>query len=122
MVIWKPIPRYEGRYEASDTGEVRSVIGGKCQVLQQMHHIAGYCILFLYNSNHWKRKEFVHRLVAEAFLENPLSHPFVNHKNSRKKDNTVSNLEWMSCAENTQHYWDTNAEKRKRIMASNASF
>lgn len=116
--VWKPIPRYESRYEASDTGEIRSLVRGKCHVLQQAHHMAGYLVVWLWNDHHWRRKEFVHRLVAEAFIENPSSLPVVNHIDRNKKHNTPVNLEWVCYKDNTAHWMRSDAE----IALSNATF
>lgn len=62
----------------------------------------GYLYVDLYNSG--KRKRFyVHRLVAQYFIENPMRKPFVNHKDGNTKNNFVQNLEWCTPAENVEH-------------------
>lgn len=62
----------------------------------------GYLYVDLYNNGKHKRF-FVHRLVAEAFIENPNNKPFVNHKDGNPKNNNVENLEWVTPLENVEH-------------------
>ena len=58
-----------------------------------------------------RKQQLVHRLVAEAFLENPDKLPMVNHKDSDKTNNKLENLEWISHADNITHSWKNNPEK-----------
>jgi hypothetical protein len=58
-----------------------------------------------------RKQQLVHRLVAEAFLENPEDLPYVNHKDSDKTNNKLENLEWISHADNITHSWKNNPEK-----------
>ena len=60
-----------------------------------------------------KKRYYVHRLIAEAFLDNPLSKSDVNHINGDKHDNRVSNLEWVTHRENINHAYDIGLKKRK---------
>lgn len=104
MERWLPIQGYEGLYEVSDMGRVRSLkrntTSGK--VLAQRIGTGGYPAVSLCNSNR-KKSKVVHRLVAIAFVGNPEGKPEVNHKNGIKTDNRASNLEWVTRSENEAH-------------------
>lgn len=70
----------------------------------------GYCLVDLYE-NHKDYTRQVHRLVAEAFIPNPLMLETVNHKDGDKSNNTISNLEWMTRLDNVRHAWKTGLAK-----------
>lgn len=96
---WRPVPGYEGRYEISNFGNVRSVRRNRLMVLTTIH---GYHHVNL--SKCGKATMFrVHRLVAEAFLRRDSSRPHVNHKDGVKTNNHAPNLEWCTPGENNQH-------------------
>lgn len=104
MENWKSISSYEG-YEVSDLGRVRSLNfkrTGKTKILQPIDNGKGYLFVSLCKDGKVKMM-YVHRLVASAFLPNPLNLDTVNHKNEDKRNNNVSNLEWMSQADNNNY-------------------
>ena len=117
MENWRDIPGYEGRYQVSDLGNVKSVAfkqryllrtGAEAWRLTKERLIArqitnsGYFIVHLYLDN--KRKvHTIHTLVARAFIPNPQALPEVNHRDGRKSNCKVVNLEWESRTGNKLH-------------------
>ena len=101
--VWRDIEGYEGLYQVSDQGRVKS-LGRKWRkserILNPVVRHDGYVVVGLYSGG--KPKTFkVHRLVCEAFHENPDNKPQVNHINEIKTDNRACNLEWCTAEENT---------------------
>lgn len=103
--IWKDIPGYEGKYQVSNTGEVRSLnYNGtrKSKVLKQGTDKDGYKRVHLYKNG--KNKNYlVHRLVAQAFLPNPNNYPIINHKDENPSNNYYKNLEWCTYEYNNNY-------------------
>lgn len=103
---WRPIAKLDGLYEVSSYGRVRRASPGKGtyvgRILRQGSSTTGYCIV-VPSVNGKMRVMQVHRLVAEAFLPNPLEKAQVNHKDGDKKNNHVENLEWATASENMLH-------------------
>lgn len=109
--IWKPIKNYEGLYEVSNLGRVRSLPrGGKFgqkdnmfegKILTEKKHYAGYKLVTLSNNGHSYKS--IHSLVAHAFLDKPNYKVEVNHKDGDKANNRVENLEFVSPSQNLKH-------------------
>ena len=99
--IWKPVSGYEGLYEVSNYGRVRSVYRYK-KVLKEMVSNSGYARVDLFRDG--KRKQYsVHRLVALAFIEKNDDKNVVNHKDENKLNNNANNLEWVDHKENCRY-------------------
>ena len=106
--VWKSIEGYEGYYEVSNLGRVRSLKrkGYKNGTLKQGSSHTQYWVVVLCKDG--KRiTKLVHRLVAKAFIPNPDNKPQVNHIDSNRKNNRVDNLEWVTPKENSQHAYDS---------------
>lgn len=115
MIEWRDVKGYEGLYQVSNNGLVRSVdrvttgnrhrnLNGK--LLEQNTNEFGYLMVHPCKDGKSKTKR-VHRLVAEAFIPNIDNKPYINHKDGNPQNNNVENLEWCTQKENVQHALDT---------------
>lgn len=118
--IWKDIKGYEGLYQISNFGRVKSLERyqqnhSKLQKIEEKIktiHIKnnGYQFVQLYKDNIMKNLH-VHRLVAQAFIPNLENKTQINHIDGNKLNNSVNNLEWVTSNENNKHKWDTGLQK-----------
>lgn len=110
--VWKPVAGYEGLYEVSNLGRVKSLpkvvdLGRAKQnrvekFLRPIPDGKGYLMVWLFK-NQVKKMWKVHRLVADAFIPNPHNKPQVDHINTDKSDNRVCNLRWCTEKENSNN-------------------
>ena len=101
MEIFKDIPQYGGKYQISNYGRVWSVISQK---YLKSSPVKGYLRVSMIAPNGKRKDEFIHRLVALTFLDNPNKYPCVNHKDENKLNNNVDNLEWCSWQYNNTYH------------------
>lgn len=106
MIEWRPVKGYEGLYEVSNLGQVRSFYSGEAKILKPYVDKDGYLCVHLHKNGKGYAKK-VHRLVASAFIPNIGDKPQVNHIDGDKTNNTVDNLEWVTSKENMHHAWET---------------
>lgn len=126
--VWREVKGFEGLYEVSNCGRVKSLnyhLTGQTRLLKPCNSAHGYLRVFLSKDGRMTGK-LVHRLVAEAFLENPLNFPEVNHKDEVKTSNFVfigedrkavlakSNLEW--CDHKYNINFGTRNERHAKAM------
>lgn len=113
--IWKDIEGFEGLYQVSNLGRVKSNRG----ILHPNTNTYGYKHVTL--SKYGIRTTTpIHTLVADAFLDNPYEKPEVNHIDGNKENNSVSNLEWVTRTENNRHAIATHLRKCKKILLLDA--
>ena len=124
---WLPVVGYEGLYEVSEFGRIRSLFRYKKILKWNIHHRTGYASVQLFR-NKVGTRILVHRLVAMAFIDNPFAFPQVNHKDENKLNNAAENLEWTSVEENMRYgtrtsrqraSTDYSVEERKMVARRN---
>lgn len=112
MINWKEIEGYNGLYEVSDVGDIRSLD----RIIIRENHLLtlkgvnksakvnnrGYLSTTLCKNSKYQHFA-IHCLVARAFIPNPENKGYVNHKDGNKLNNSVSNLEWVTMSENNKH-------------------
>lgn len=133
MSIWKDIIGYEGLYQISDKGELRSldreeVVRRKSKeftrlrkgkIFNPSEDKDGYIVTSLCKNGKMYNVR-LHRLVAESFIPNPMNKLHVNHIDGDKRNNSISNLEWNTPEENIAHAVKTNLRNDKGINNNNA--
>lgn len=111
MEIWKDIKGYEGKYQCSSLGNIKSLVYKKPKILKPRLDKDGYLKVILYKDG---PKEFrVHRLIADAFIPHPNDLYIVNHKDEDKSNNCVDNLEWCN-ADYNNNYGMRNSKIREK--------
>ena len=105
--IWKDIPEYEGKYQVSNLGRVKSLQRWSGTRFYNREYILnnyvnkknGYVYVYLTKNNKSKNIR-LHRLVAQAFISNPNNHLYINHIDGNKENNCIDNLEWCDSSYN----------------------
>lgn len=110
--IWKDIEEYEGLYQVSNIGIVRSLRNNI--ILKSKIERSGYERVVL-SVNNIPKDYSVHRLVANAFIQNPNNYPIVNHKDENRTNNRVDNLEW--CTQKYNVNYGTGIAKRVKSQS-----
>ena len=124
--VWTPIPTYEGFYEITRAGDIRSLHPKEgTRAIKPRIDWGGYLAVCLCKRGEAKTKR-IHRLVAETFIPKPVEKPFVNHKDGDKLNNHVRNLEWVTHSENLKHAHENGlikpGKKKVRDLCSGKSF
>lgn len=108
--IWKDIEGYEGLYQVSNQGRVKSLnrkvanamFSVKEHIVKEADNGRGYKFVSLWENNK-EKKYYIHRLVALTFIPNPNGYKYINHKDEDKSNNHVYNLEWCTAKYNCNY-------------------
>jgi len=118
--IWKDIPNYEGLYQVSNFGNVKSLVGYDHSIKKYVKReklltpsIGEYKKIQLFK-NKKRSTYYIHRLVAQSFIDNPNNYKIINHKDENKYNNSVDNLEWCTHKENINY--GTKQERASKIQ------
>lgn len=128
--IWKPINGYDGMYEISNLGNVKSLARAYTRVYKKQNKInevcmkeklltpfigkRGYVTVDL-SKDKQRTHKYIHQLIAVAFIPNPNNYTVINHKDGRKLNNSIDNLEWCTDKMNKQHASDMGLLKMKPV-------
>lgn len=125
MKVWKDVLGFEGYYQVSKDGDIKSLprpqtsfhngvtYWRKEKILKNPKNFDYHGVVL--KSPTARQVTKAHRLVATAFIPNPENKPFINHKNGIRHDNRVENLEWCDQSQNVQHAHDTGLIKIKGV-------
>ena len=130
--IWEDIKNYEGLYQASNLGRIRSRykynsrsnnnanLSDKYKMIKpiQISRTNNYLKVSLVKNKKAKQIR-VHKIIAETFIDNPYNKLEINHKDGNKHNNKVDNLEWCTTKENIRHAYKNNLMKHKKIKMTN---
>ncbi len=111
--IWRDVVGYEGLYQISNLGRVKSLLFGRERILKTRYSLEGYAVIKLTKKDKGKTYH-IHKLLAQAFIPNPEHKPQVNHKDGNKMNNCLDNLEWVTNSENVKHSYKMGLIKSKR--------
>lgn len=113
--IWKDIPNFEGLYQVSNQGRVKSLaryvnhgsrqIFVKERILKTRKNKNGYLAVYPCKNGKYKPMD-IHRIVGVVFIDNPCGYGDINHKDGNKQNNFVENLEWCTRSSNIKHAYD----------------
>lgn len=113
--IWKDIKNYEGCYQVSNLGRVRSLNYKQTKQIKELSYRVnhkGYIDVHL-SKNGKSKRIVIHRLVAQTFIPNPNALPQINHIDGNKQNNNTTNLEWCNNSENQKHAYKKGLQLKK---------